>query len=303
MVLIDDDPARKPDMKTTSSVINLDLRDTRKLSSDWLIEFGWVPRADGRWRRATPWGEARLQQVMDSAHWAHYLFEGGAVRIPTPGTYLRRHQDMVGPFKFVRVADGRIACRGDVPHSATSSAETTADVQEITQSTWPWQWLRRAIDLVEGLPGCEAPALDPAATVAWLEQHGRTASRDGERILVHMSLSGCFAQIICQRHARLGFQLRTELISLENLPPRVQRAMLRFVAEANDRLPLARFVVSDTCPSHLACEISLGSVLIPGTWFSLALAAMEAAVTHTYRELLALRDSTLARRYLAATTA
>jgi len=79
--------------------------------------------------------------------------------------------------------------------------------------------------------------------------------------------------------------------------------MTRFIAEAHERLPIARFVVGESCPTRLSCEVSLGDVSIPGTWFSVALEAMEFAVTHTHRELQALRDPTLAHRYLAVTTA
>ena len=178
-----------------------------------------------------------------------------------------------------------------------------ADPLQPAQSAWTWQWLRHATGLVDGFAWEETPAFDSRAVVEWLEQHGRTASCDGQRVLVHMSLSGSFAQIRCQRHGRLGVQLIIELGVLEKLPPRVQRAMLRFAAEAHDRIPIARFVVGNSCPSQLSCEISLGDVVIPGTWFSVALEVMEAAVTHTHRELQALWDPTLARHYLAVTTA
>lgn len=287
----------------TMTIADMQLPDARKLSPEWFTEFGWVPHTDGGWQRTTPWGKAQVRQATESASWTQYVLEGGALRPPTPGTYLRRQQDLVGPFKYVRSAAGSIVCRGDVPQSVEHVDDRFHDPREISQSVWTWQWLRHVTDLLEGYADDKTSALDPLALTKWLEQHGRTATCDGGQVLVHMSLAGCFAQIRCQRVARCGILLSTDLLSLENMSPRVQRAMLRFIAEANDRLPLARFVMSDTVPSHLACEVSLGSVRIPGTWFLLALEAMEAAVTHTVRELLALRDPTLARRYLAVTTA
>lgn len=290
-------------MITQTIATDTSFLDTQALTPAWFAQFGWRPGPGRCWQRHTSFGQAHLRPVAESANWTHFVLEGAALYQPTVGTYLRRQQNLSGPFKFVRGYDGSIVCRSDVPRNVDTYNETIADHRDITRSIWMWQWLRQATDLLDRQSTVTAPEFNPSAVAQWLEECGHTATCDGAQVWVHMSLAGCFAQIRCERLAPSGIHLSADFLSLEKLPPRVQRAMLRFVAEANDRLPLARFVVSDTCPSHLSCEISLGSAMIPGTWFLVALEAMEAAVAHTVRELLALRDPTLARRYLAVSTA
>jgi hypothetical protein len=265
-----------------------------------LREFGWRPAGDLSWTRSTATGRAQLRADHDSPTWRRFELTGHCIGLTTAGCYLRDNGCVPGPIKYVARPREGVRCRCDLPVVSESfrNSQAPESAEPLTV-----QWARAITELVEGRPVSSAPAFDIDWALEELAQTGRSASRDGDRVLIHYQRPGLFGQICCERDPRIGLRLSAELVPLTGRRGPFHRAAVRLAAEANWRLPLVRFVVSGTSPLVLSCEVCFGNALIPSAWLTVALEAVEAAMSLTLRELQALRDPTLARLLIAVATA
>jgi hypothetical protein len=265
--------------------------------------LGWQEQGPSQWRRHTALGAAGLSCLHASSTWLRFTISGGYVTAPSAGRYLHHNGMLPAPVKFVRDRQGGVQCRVDVPQPALDTDDGRPSNLSEGWEPLNFQLVRAVTQLVDGCESSAGSAFDPEQVVDQLTQLGRSASRDGQRALVHVGLPGAFGQIRCEQDARIGPRLAADLLTLEVGSTRLHRAAIRLAAEANRRLPLVRFALTTTHPTVLYCEVCLGRVTIPGAWLTVALETMETAMTLTLRELQALRDPTLAQLLLAVSTA
>jgi hypothetical protein len=237
------------------------------------------------------------------AAWHRFELTGGAITLPTPGRYLHENNLLAGPIKYVIAPQGDVRCRGDIPVGVENTDDIASWSGLITPESRSVQWVRALTQLAEGQVPGPGHSLDLDRLVEHLTQSGRSASRDGDRVLIHFYLPGAFGQIRYEHDPRVGPRLAADLLTLSGRRSPFHRAAVRLVSEANWRLPLVRFALGATQPSVLSCEVCFGSALIPSAWLMVALETIEAAMSLTLRELQALRDPTLARLLVAVSTA
>ena len=270
---------------------------------DNLREFDWHKCDDATWRRPTSSGCAELRVVRETAAWRRFDISGGAITLPTPGRYLHVNGLLAGPIKYAVSARGDVRCRGDLPQAVENSDDHASLPGLITAESHNVQWARAITQLSDGETPSPGRSIDLDRLVEHLTQSGRSASRDGDRVLIHFHLPGAFGQIRFEHDPRVGPRLAADLLTLPGRRSHFQRAALRLASEANWRLPLVRFALGATQPSVLSCEVCFGNALIPSVWLTVALETVEAAMSLTLRELQALRDPALAQFLLAVSTA
>jgi hypothetical protein len=271
--------------------------------ADVLRWFGWRLCGEAAWSRPTPMGSAQLQRLHEGTTWHRYEISGGSITAPSVGRYLHVNGLLPGPFKFVAQPRDGVRCRCDWPALEPDLSSDLPPAPGITAEPWSVQWVRAVTRFVEGRELGAPHALDLAELVERLTHSGRSATRDGDRVLVHFQRPGAFAQIRCELDPRVGPRLAADLLTLAGRRSSSHRAAVRLAAEANRRLPWVRFALGESEPPVLSCEVCFGDALIPSAWLAVALEALEAAMSLTLREMQALRDPTLARLLVAVPTA
>ena len=211
--------------------------------------LGWHEQEPAHWRRHTAMGTVRMCRLHASRTWQRFSISGGYVTTPSAGRYLHHNGLLPAPLKFVRDRQGTVQCRVDVPQPALD-IDDDGRPTHVSESWEPlnFQLVRAITQLVDGCESHAGKAFDPEQVVDQLTQLGRSASRDGERVLVHVGLPGAFGQIRCEQDARIGPRLAADLLTLEVGGSRLHQAAIRLAAEANRRLPLVRFALTATHP-------------------------------------------------------
>lgn len=270
---------------------------------DSLRAFGWHRCDDGTWRRATSSGCAQLRDMRAMAAWRRFDISGDAMTRPTSGRYLHKNSRLAGPIKYAATARGDVRCRSDLPQAVANMDDHMFPSGLVPVESRTVQWVRAITQWVDGETPGPGQTIDLDQLVDYLTQCGRSASRDGDRVLIHFHLPGAFGQIRFEHDPRVGPRLAAELLTLTGRRGPFYRAAVRLASEANWRLPLVRFALGATQPSVLSCEVCFGNALIPSAWLLVALETIETAMFLTLRELQALRDPTLARLLVAVSTA
>ena len=231
---------------------------------------------------------------------AHH--SGGYITTPSAGRYLHHNGLLPAPLKFVRNRQGDVQCRVDVPQPASDTDDGRPSNLSEGWEPLNFQVVRAITQLVDGCESFAGNVFDPEQVVDHLTQSGRSASRDGDRVLIHFCLPGAFGQIRYEHDPRVGPRLAADLLTLSgrrSLPPRRGaaggRGQLAFAAGA--------FRADRDAPLGIVLRSLFWNALIPSAWLMVALETIEAAMSLTLRELQALRDPTLARLLVAVSTA
>ena len=179
--------------------------------------LGWHPQEPAKWRRHTAMGTVRMCRLHASDTWLRLAMSGGYITVPSTGRYLHHNGLLPAPLKFVRDRQGVVECRVDVPQPTLDTDDGRPS--HVTEGWEPlnFQVVRAITQLVDGCESPAAMAFDPDQVVAQLTQLGRSASRDGERVLVHVGLPGAFGQIRCEHDARIGPRLAADLLTLDSV--------------------------------------------------------------------------------------
>lgn len=243
-------------------------------------------------------GGATLAVLDQGARWTRYRLSGDSLRAPRANSVLTQNATLAFPAKYVSGPKRQVDCVIDLPLEALTQPDTQPDHQtHSTSGLAAWS---------QGLTGAligKCVRLQHASSeqiVQSLGQLGWSATAEGESLEVHLQLPNVYRRLQIEP-AQVGYRVSAHLISLTELSSASARAVRQLSLEANRRLPLVRFsedVISD--PPQLVSEVQINVALVPDVWLVQAIAAVEAAVTTTTRELLALRDLELAQIFLAA---
>ncbi len=240
---------------------------------------------------------AKLALMEQGPQWARYRLTTPTLRLPGLSAVLAENASLELPAKFISGTSDQVDCVVDVPLEALTQPDTQPD--RFSQDS------RCMADWSRGLTGALTETRSPVRhadsdlIAQSLGQLGWAASAEGESLKVHIQLPSVYRSVHIDP-SEVGYRISADLIPLADLSSTSAKAVRQLSLEANRRLPLVRFsehVMTD--PPRLLAEVNINVALVPGVWLMQALCAVEAAVTTTSRELLALRDPELAQIFLA----
>lgn len=240
---------------------------------------------------------AELMLMEHGAQWSRYRLKAGSLGIPRPSALLARNTLLQLPAKFISATDLNVDCVVDVPLEALTQPDSSTD-RLAHNSRGLAAWAR---GLTGALIGKQAqPQHAGLEQIAQsLGQLGWAATAEEQSLEVHLQLANIYRQLRVEP-TDIGYRVSAQLIPLAELSSWAAKSVRQLAFEANRRLPLVRFsedVLSN--PPWLLAEVHIRVALVPDVWLLQALSAVEAAVTTTSRELLALRDPELAQIFLA----
>ncbi|MBI3469184.1 MAG: hypothetical protein HY000_39780 [Planctomycetes bacterium] len=279
--------------------------------ADWLASSGWTyqPGELPRWSCVTQSGPVTTWCEHAGSGWEEWFANGGAVPRSCAAALLADHARWPAPCKLVRLPDGSVACRADVPSELMSVPLEQWSMTGAVAPKHPLDsWAAAFTALVSGRAGPPPEGTMPASAaeelVAALETAGWSASAADGAVRVSMHLPGVYREVSIDVDPAHGTRCWAELVQLGGWPDECRRAATELALDANDRLHLARFVMlAEPDGDRIIVEINLGSAWIPSAWLDVALETVRTAVALTARELTALRDPELALWALAANAA
>ena len=251
----------------------------------------------------TKFGDALLVEFADRYTWRQFHLSGGATPQSSNDRVLQTNNRLFGPAKLIASPSNFPICRLDVPHDLTDTMGELCvyDVDACSLNAHS-AWVRTVTALATGtIRKATSGAAVDSVVAAEAKLAGWSVSADDDQTIIHLQLPGIYRQLLLEHDEWTGVKLSVDLIELTGVSDECQLAMLLFAQEANARLPLVRFAITEPSASHLLrAEVSFGTALASGSLLLHALQALEAAVGLTARELEALRNVELARLLLSA---